>query len=88
MKQSLPGLFRNTADALRQSPDDMACAMAYSLGELIDNLRIVKDGGATLDEFFACYVFDRASDIKLADTVKPADYVCMRDEPVEADEAA
>ncbi len=52
MKQSLPGLFRNTEAALRSSKDDYACAMAFSLGQLIDNLRAVKNGGATIEEFF------------------------------------
>lgn len=51
MKQSLPGLFRNTAAALRRSPNDMACAMAFSVGQLVDNLRTVKEGKATIDEF-------------------------------------
>ena len=87
MRQSLPGLFRNTARALRKSPDDMSCAMAFSLGQLIDNLRTVKDGGATLAEFFEHYVFDGKDDVKLADTVKTEHYVCMLDEPAD-DEAA
>ncbi len=82
MKQSLPGLFRNSAAALRKSPDDMACAMAFSLGQLIDNLRTVKNGGATLDEFFEYYVFDSDRG-PLADSVEPKDYVCMRDEPAD-----
>lgn len=80
MKLSLPGLFRNTAAALRVSPDDMSCAMAFSLGQLVDNLRAVKNGSATIDEFFECYVFDSKTDKPLADTVKNDDYVCMRDE--------
>jgi len=58
MKQSLPGLFRNTAVALQSSKSDLACAMAFSLGQLIDNLRTVKDGGATIEEFWEYYVFD------------------------------
>jgi len=80
MKQSLPGLFRNTARALQQSPDDMSCAMAFSLGQLVDNLRIVKNGGATIEEFFDLYVFDAKDTSKLADRVKPKDYICMQDE--------
>jgi len=84
MRQSLPGLFRNTACALEKSPDDMACAMAFSLGQLVDNLRRVKEGEATIDEFFECYVFD--SERKdLADSVIADDYVCMQDELEDAE---
>lgn len=86
MKQSLPGLFRNTESALRVSPDDMACAMAFSIGQLIDNLRAVKEGNATIDEFWEHYVFD--SDRRgLADSVTTKNYVCMQDEPQDEDEA-
>lgn len=88
VKQSLPGLFRNTARALQESPNDMACAMAFSLGQLVDNLRIVKDGGATLDEFFDHYVFDTKDASKLADSVNPDHYVCMKDDAAKDDEAA
>lgn len=77
MKQSLTGMFRNTAAALRVSEDDMACAMAFTLGQLVDNLRTVKDGGATVDEFFEHYVFDSKVEVKLADTVDNAHYACM-----------
>lgn len=84
MRQSLPGLFRNTANALRSSPHDMACQMAFSLGQLIDNLRTVKDGGATIDEFFEYYVFDTERR-NLADSVEPKDYACMRDDIENAD---
>lgn len=80
MRMSLPGMFKNTERALRSSTDGMACAMAYSVGELVDNLRILKDGGCTLDEFFACYVFDTNSERKLADQVKKERYACMQDE--------
>lgn len=87
MKQSLPGLFRNTEAALRVSPDDTACAMAFSLGQLIDNLRVVKDGGATIEEFFEVYVFDSDRN-KLAESVKNENFVCMRYEDEDEDEAA
>lgn len=87
MKQSLPGLFRNTEAALRSSSDDYACMMAFSVGQLIDNLRTLKDGGCTVEEFFEYYVFD--SDRKgLADSVDKSRYLCMRDEPEEDEEAA
>lgn len=85
--QSLPGLFRNTARALQSSQSDHACMMAYSLGELIDNLRKVKEGEATLEEFFACYVFD-SERRNLAESVNPKHYDCMKDEPADVDEDA
>lgn len=81
MKMSLPGLFKNTEVALRSSTDEMACASAFSLGELIDNLKVLKDGNCTLDEFFACYVFDAKREGKLADSVDRNKYRCMQDEP-------
>lgn len=84
MKMSLPGLFRNTEAALRSSTDEMACAMAFSVGQLIDNLRVVKDGGATLDEFFEVYVFD-SERAEMADSVKKENYACMQDELEETD---
>lgn len=80
MRQSLPGLFHNTARALRHSPDDMACMMAFSLGQLVDNLRAVKDGKVTVEEFFACYVYDSKSEKSLADSVRREDYVCMQED--------
>lgn len=84
MKQSLSGLFRNTAVALQSSKNDMACAMAFSLGQLIDNLRTVKEGGATIEEFWEYYVFD--SDRRnLADSVDAKHFDCMQDEPEDAD---
>lgn len=79
MRQSLPGLFRNTAVALQSSKDDYACAMAFCLGQLIDNLRTVKEGGATIDEFFEHYVFD-SKRRNLADSVDRKHYDCMKDE--------
>lgn len=84
MKQSLPGLFRNTASALRESPNDLACAMAFSIGQLVDNLRAVKEGTATLEEFFGYYVFDSDRG-PLADTVQTKDYLCFKDEPEETE---
>ena len=84
MRQSLPGLFRNTAIALQSSKEDMACQMAFSIGQLIDNLRSVKEGGATIEEFFEYYVFD--SDRRsLAGSVDPKHYDCMQDEPEDID---
>lgn len=80
MMQSLPGLFRNTERALRSSDDDLACALAFSFGQLIDNLRAVKEGDATLEEFFEYYVFD-SERRGLADSVDKTKYDCMRDEP-------
>lgn len=80
MRLSLTGLFRNTAEALRQSPDGLSCAMAYSLGQLIDHLKLVKSGDATFAEFFEAYVFDARSE-DLAESVKPADYLCMQAKP-------
>lgn len=85
MRQSLPGLFRNTAAALQSSKDDLACAMAFSLGQLIDNLRTVKEGGATIEEFFEHYVFD-SERRKLADSVDRRHYDCMKDEIDDEDE--
>ena len=80
MRLSLPGLFKNTERALRSSQDDYACVSAYSFGELIDNLRSLKDGSCTVEEFFAVYVFDAKSEGKLADRVQKKNYLCMRDE--------
>jgi hypothetical protein len=90
MRMSLPGLAKTVTRALRSSPNEMACYSAHSVCELVDNLRTLKDGGCTVEEFFAAYVFDSGSaDTKLAAQVKPRDFVCMRDEPDdEADEAA
>lgn len=81
MRISLPGLFRNTEHALRSSTDDYACVSAFSFGELVDNLRQLKDGNCTLDEFFKVYVFDAKSEGELANRVRKENYVCMRDEP-------
>lgn len=89
MKMSLPGLAKTAARALRSSPNEMACYSAHSVCELVDNLRILKSGGCTVDEFFATYVFDSGShETKLAEMVKPRDYVCMRDEPDDDEEDA
>lgn len=87
MRISLPGMFHNTEHALRQSPDRMSCAMAYSVGELIDNLRVLKDGGCTVEEFFACYVFEAKNPAgKLAESVRKGNYLCMREDVSEAEE--
>lgn len=86
MRQSLPGLFKNTARGLQSSTDDLACVCAFSLGELIDNLRVLKNGGCTVAEFFEVYVFDSTSERKLAEQVHSKDYRCFQDDP--EDEAA
>ena len=89
MRMSLPGLAKTAARALRPSPNEMACYSAHSICELVDNLRVLKDGGCTVDEFFAIYVFDSGtSETKLAEQVKPSDFVCMRDEPEDEEDAA
>lgn len=85
MRVSLPGMWANTECALRSSTDELACVCAYSFGELVDNLRVLKDGGCTMDEFFKLYVFDAKSEAKLADRVRKENYVCMRDQPQEED---
>ena len=83
MRVSLPGLFKNTECALRSSKDDLACACAYSLGEMIDNLRLVANGECTAEDFFKVYVFDAKSEGKLADRVRRERYRCMQDEPAD-----
>ncbi len=89
MRMSLPGLAKTAARALRPSPNEMACYSAHSICELVDNLRVLKDGGCTVDEFFAIYVFDSGtSETKLAEQVKPSDFVCMRDDPGDEEDAA
>lgn len=86
---SLPGLAKTARRALQSSRDDMACYSAYSVCELVDNLRVLKDGGCTVEEFFALYVFDSgASETKLASSVNKRDYFCMRDEPEDEDDEA
>lgn len=79
MMQSLPGLFKNTERALSKSPDDHACMLAFSIGELIDHLRMVKEGKATIEEFFEVYVFD-SKRRDLADSVDAKRFVCMQEE--------
>lgn len=84
MRMSLSGMAMNTARALESSRDDHACLNAFSVCELVDNLRKVKEGEATIEDFFAVYVFDKST-TKLADSVKRERYYCMRDEPAEDD---
>lgn len=83
MKVSATGLVSNTCRALQSSQDDMACALAFSLSEMIDNLLLVKNGGATADEFFALYTFNDGVH-PMADKVKKEHYDCMRDDDEEA----
>jgi len=80
MRQSLPGLAKAARRALERSPDDLACMTAFSICEMVDNLRKVKDGTATMDDFFAVYVFDSKAEA-LAETVQKRNFLCMRDEP-------
>lgn len=86
MRQSLPGLAKAAARGLESSRDDLACMSAFSICEMVDNLRKVKDGEATMDDFFAVYVFDTKSEKKLSDGVRRERFYCMRDEPAEDDE--
>lgn len=89
MRQSLPGLAKSAARGLETSRDELACMCAFSICEMVDNLRKVKDGEATIDDFFAVYVFDSKSEKKLSDGVRRERFYCMRDEPEdEEDEAA
>jgi hypothetical protein len=85
MRVSLPGLFKNAERALRSSKDDLACASAYSLGEMIDNLREVAEGRETIEEFFKLYVFDVKKVDKLADRVQAKNYDCMQEDEIDAD---
>lgn len=84
MRMSLPGMFKNTEAALRSSTDPYACAMAFSLGQLVDNLRLVAEGKATASEFFKVYVFD-SDRTGLADSVRKERYVCMREDAEETE---
>lgn len=80
-RMSLPGLAKTACRALRTSRDDHACYSAGSICELVDNLRLLRDGKCTAEEFFTTYVFDSGSEEKkLADQVKPSDYECMRED--------
>lgn len=84
MKVSLDGMLANVETALRSSQSDMACALAYSLMEFGENLRLVKSGKATLDELFGLYVFrDEKEGDGLTKRVDKRDYDCMRDEEPE-----
>lgn len=87
MRQSLPGLAKTVARGLKSSRDDHACIAAFSVCEMVDNLRKVKDGEATLEDFFAVYVFDGKPDKPLANTIRRNDFFCMRDEePLETED--
>lgn len=86
MKVSLDGLMAGVERALRSSKEDMACAYAYSLMEFAENLRLVKNGTATLDELFAIYTFtpEKEGD-GLTKRVDKRYYDCMQDEPEDVD---
>lgn len=86
MRQSLPGLAKATSRALKSSRDDLACMTAFSVCELVDNLRKLKDGECTAEQFFAVYVFDAKGEKKLADSIRRSDFYCMRDEPEDGEE--
>jgi len=87
MKVSLPGMFANAEIALRSSRDSLACMSAYCYGELIDNLRALKEGRCTVDEFFATYVFETHPPAeKCADRVRKQNYLCMQGEVDEEDD--
>jgi hypothetical protein len=81
MRQSLPGLAKTATRALKSSRDDLACMAAFSICEMVDNLRKVKNGEATVEDFFAVYVFDSCSEKPLATLVRREEFYCMRDEP-------
>lgn len=85
MKVSLTGMARNTCRALQSSKEDMACSLAFSLSEMIDNLRLVRDGEASVEEFFKLYVFDEKDKQSLADQVDPKLYDCMQVDPEDVD---
>lgn len=87
MRMSLPGLAKTAARALQTSRDDMACYSAHSVCELVDNLRVLKDGKCTVEQFFETYVFDSGGEKKLADGIHKRNYECMRDEPDDEDES-
>jgi len=82
MRQSLPALAKAARRALERSPDGLSCMIAFSICEMVDNLRKVKDGDATLEDFFSVYVFDSKGE-KLAGTVRKERFLCMRDEPAD-----
>ncbi len=81
MRMSLVGLAKSASRALKSSRDDYACMSAFSICELVDNLRKLKNGECTQDEFFAVYVFDTKGEKKLADGIRRSEFYCMRDEP-------
>lgn len=77
MKVSLSGLFRHIEAALRTSEHRYAYMLAYSFGEMVDNLRLVKSGDCSVEEFFKCYELKDGT--SLACEVKAENYVCMRE---------
>ena len=85
MMVSLDGLMVGVERALRSSKDDMACAYAYSLMEFAENLRLVKEGKAMLDEIFALYTMGEKEGAGLTKRVDKRYYDCMQDEPDDED---
>jgi hypothetical protein len=85
MKVSLTGMFCTAEMALRSSSDDYACVSAYSIGVMIDNLRLLKDGKCSVDEFFDLYVFSDEEN-NLADLVIKEKYLCMKEDGHDAED--
>lgn len=81
MNVSLDGLFAGVETILRSSKSDMACAYAYSLMEFAENLRLVKQGKATLEELFDVYKLSVDGYETLTKRVVRRSYDCMQDEP-------
>lgn len=86
MTVSLDGLMAGVEHSLRSSKEDMACAYAYSLMEFAENLRLVKNGEATIDQLFALYKLDAGPCENLTKRVDKRYYDCMQDEPADIDE--
>lgn len=86
MTVSLDGLLAGIERSLRSSQNDMACAYAYSLMEFGENLRLVKQGKATLDELFALYTLNVEPTENLTKRVDKRYYDCMKDEPDDIDD--
>lgn len=60
---SLPGLLKNAGDSAAYGDEDHGRGYQFALGELLENLRELRDRTkagdmGALDEFFAIYVFD------------------------------